>query len=44
MKYTQNVVSCGPVKVKELWRFDKQKCARLNPNGSNFFSLAERIR
>lgn len=33
----------GAVPFTEAWRFDKQRVRELNPDGSNFFDLAEKI-
>ena len=39
----QGIAHTGNIKWKEAWKFNKIKTKQLKPDGSNFFSLAERI-
>ena len=43
MRYADNVSNCGPVRVKEVWMFDKAKTPQLAEDGSNFFRLAKKV-
>ena len=39
----QGISHTGNIKWKEAWKFDKIKTKQLKSDGSNFFSLAERV-
>jgi hypothetical protein len=37
------IASQGNLKFKDCWIFDKLNCPKLKDDGSNFFSLAEKV-
>lgn len=43
MNVIDNLAHGGRLNFKEVWKFDKYKNKDLNPDGSNFFKLAEKL-
>lgn len=39
-----HIAHTGKIKIKQAWRFDKEKSQELKDNGSNFFKLAKRVK